>query len=417
MTGKQEKKMEESGLMLRFMKFKMDLLSKMPFYGDVLMNIPLVETREIRTAATDGMRIMYNPAFMRSMTTGEQNFVLMHEVMHILMLHFLRGRGRKHEYVNIAQDLIVNKELELLMTCFKQAAIPFTRPKNGIFGFVSNTDTMENVYEKILADNKNGKKDKVKLRRSYVYHSPQLIEIGAPDMDVLFPQLNDEEAEKELERHVKEILVHATGAKDRTPFGHYYVNKDFIRYEETSTLPWRTILKQFLMEETSDEVSYVTPERKYIHMDLILPGHGLKEESIEEIWAFVDSSGSVGSAEMNEFLTQLYQISREFKCVMNVAYWDTAVSDVYEKLKTEKDVREAIPHHTGGTDINCVYEWLEKNRKKPEVMLILTDGAFGILKPEYRKPSLRKKTILVISSNGWMHPGFNEIGKVAKIKK
>lgn len=63
-------------------RFKMELLRKMPFYGDVLMHLVFVEDKRVPTAATDGKTIWYNPDFLSRMKPGERNFVLMHEVFH-----------------------------------------------------------------------------------------------------------------------------------------------------------------------------------------------------------------------------------------------------------------------------------------------------------------------------------------------
>ena len=40
-------------------RFRMELLRKLPFYGDIIMRIPFEENRSIRTAQTNGRRIEY----------------------------------------------------------------------------------------------------------------------------------------------------------------------------------------------------------------------------------------------------------------------------------------------------------------------------------------------------------------------
>jgi predicted metal-dependent peptidase len=150
-------------------------------------------------------------------------------------------------------------------------------------------------------------------------------------------------------------------------------------------------------------------------MDMILPGHSLTDETVEEIWAFVDSSGSVGHDEMTQFLTQLYRIAREFKCIFNICYWDTAVTEVYKKILREDEILKCIPHHSGGTDINCVYQWIRDNKVKPDVMLILTDGYFGQLTTPTFSRQLGKKTILVLSSDIMINDDMKKIGKIAKL--
>ena len=67
-------------------KFKVDLLRKMPFYGDIVMRLPFIGNDTIGTAQTNGGKMEYNPEFLKRLTSGQRNFVLMHEVFHVIIL-------------------------------------------------------------------------------------------------------------------------------------------------------------------------------------------------------------------------------------------------------------------------------------------------------------------------------------------
>lgn len=178
---------------------------------------------------------------------------------------------------------------------------------------------------------------------------------------------------------------------------------------------WQSLLRDFLTAEISEDTSYATPERKYIHMDLIIPGHCMSEEKIGNVWAFVDSSGSIDNDEMNQFLTQLYRISKEFQSVLNIAYWDTEVTDVYKGIANKNDILNCVPHHSGGTDINCIYNWMKNNHVNPDVMLILTDGYFGKINTESFKKSFARKTVLVLSPQAEIDSDMKKIGRIASL--
>lgn len=55
--------------------------------------------------------MLYNPAFVSSLTVGELTFILMHEVLHIAMMHSARHGKRIHRLWNIATDLYINEML------------------------------------------------------------------------------------------------------------------------------------------------------------------------------------------------------------------------------------------------------------------------------------------------------------------
>ena len=409
-------------------RFKMELLRKMPFYGDILMRLPFVENKKIPTAQTNGGKIEYNPAFFADMSPGQRNFVLMHEVFHVILFHCKRNKERNPQYWNTAADMVVNSMLMNLMGSMRSANIDFEKPNTGIFADVLAGDTVENLYEKVLADNQKQPKFSKKVLIKTRPWQKSLEEVDAPN-DIVIAETEDDALAGSIvpgaapstgeddglnEQAIHQLLREAA-SKNRGSMGSYFVPAQIYKLTESKKIKWQTLLRDFFVEEQSDESSYTTPERKYIHMDLILPGHSLDEERIEEIWAFVDCSGSVGKNEMEQFLTQLYRIAKEFKCIFNICYWDTAVNDVYKKILKEDDILKSLPRHSGGTDINCVYRWIKENKVKPDVMLILTDGYFGRLDNSVFVPSLGKKTILVLSGNILVNDDMKRIGKIARL--
>ena len=418
-------------------RFKMDLLRKMPFYGDIIMRLPFVENVQIPTARTNGGQIEYNPRFLSSQKRGQRNFIIMHEVFHVLLFHCKRFGERNPRIWNTAADMIVNSMLMNLMNNMREASIPFERPVEGIFANAGIGETVENLYEMLLADNKrmntNSKKVMVRLNNSWRNKDP--VEMDAPndiiirdpeitDADVVgefplerkFPGFDGESAPKiGLSENMLLQIIRESASTNRSSIGSYFVPNQIFGLVESKRIKWQTLLRDFFVEDLSDESSYTTPERKYIHMDLIIPGYGRNDEKIDEIWAFVDSSGSIEKNEMEQFLTQLYRIAKEFNCVFNICYWDTQVTDVYKNILKEDDILKSLPLHSGGTDINCVYRWLKDNKVKPDIMLILTDGYFGPLDRSLFVPSLGKKTILVLSGDIPTNDDMKRIGKITRL--
>lgn len=401
-------------------RFKMELLRKMPFYGDIVMRLPFVENKTIQTARTNGRQIEYNPRFLENMSPGERNFVLMHEVFHVLLFHCQRQKVHPAVW-NTATDMIVNNMLRSLIYHMRAANIPFETPKVGIFAGVSAGESADNVYDRLLADNKGlGKKSRKVMVRMRPWDKVAS-EVDAPDDIVLVPadsQIGDIGIAGEdtgLSAPALTRLIREAVLKNRSSMGSYFVPDQIYGLTESKKIKWQSLLRDYFTEELGDEASYTTPERKYIHMDLILPGYSLSEKRIEEIWAFVDSSGSIGKNEMEQFLTQLYRIAKEFQCAFNLCYWDTQVTDVYRRLLKKEDILKSLPRHSGGTDINCVYQWLKKNKVRPDVMLILTDGYFGSLDQSSLIPSLAKKTILVLSGKAHENADMKRIGRIARL--
>ena len=402
-------------------RFRMEMLRKMPFYGDIVMRLPFSANPGIPTACTDGSGIEYNPAFLQKLNPGQRNYVLMHEVFHVLLFHCRRSRDRDPRLWNTAADLVVNRMLDQLSWHMENKKIPCQRPPEGIFGRVTDTDTVETLYEVLRKTNRDQDLKKGCVSYPALDRWKPMIIQGKLPSDLKYPipgpggSAKEAETRNALNGSAVEALIQEALQKARGEIGSFFLPRQFLEPIRTKRLDWRALLRNFLTEEQSEESSYITPERKYIHMDLILPGYSRDETRIEEIWAFVDSSGSISQNELEQFLTQLSRIAREFKCVFHIAYWDTEVTEVYRKVRDEKKIWECMPRHSGGTDINCVYRWLRQEKLRPAVMLILTDGYFGRLNDCFI-PSLKSNTILVLSSDILEDDDMRRIGKIAKLK-
>ena len=126
-------------------RFKMELLRKMPFYGDIVVRLSFESNYNIETACTNGLKVYYNPDFFKELTQGERYFILLHEVFHVILMHCRRGIQRDPRIWNTACDIIVNQMLTQMRTHMNVAGIPFTRPQSGIFARISGDMTKERM--------------------------------------------------------------------------------------------------------------------------------------------------------------------------------------------------------------------------------------------------------------------------------
>ncbi len=78
-------------------QFKSDMLMYRPFFGDILLRLPIVQDDSIETACTDGRVIRWNGDFFSGMNSAQRHYVLMHEVLHTLLLHPSRMQGHDFE--------------------------------------------------------------------------------------------------------------------------------------------------------------------------------------------------------------------------------------------------------------------------------------------------------------------------------
>ena len=78
------------------------------FFGALMLFARIIPSKSIETAATDGKTIFINQDYLTSLSSSEQNALLLHEVLHMALLHCIRIGGRDRHIWNIAADIVVN---------------------------------------------------------------------------------------------------------------------------------------------------------------------------------------------------------------------------------------------------------------------------------------------------------------------
>jgi len=91
-----------------------DLTVNLPYYGNFLLFMNFIERKDLPTCAVNitakGMNFYYNSKFLDGKTQKEVNFIVIHEIFHLLWSHPKRTMTGQYEHklANIAQDMIIN---------------------------------------------------------------------------------------------------------------------------------------------------------------------------------------------------------------------------------------------------------------------------------------------------------------------
>lgn len=91
-----------------------DLQVNLPYYGNFLLFMSFHERKDLKTCAVNitsqGMNFYYNTEFLDGKTQKEVNFIVIHEIFHLLWSHPKRTISGQYEHrlANIAQDMIIN---------------------------------------------------------------------------------------------------------------------------------------------------------------------------------------------------------------------------------------------------------------------------------------------------------------------
>jgi predicted metal-dependent peptidase len=97
----------------RLISARVGLLLRHSFFGNLATRLVLENADDwLQTAATDGLRLYYNSRFIKKLQQREVEFLIGHEVLHIVYDHFGRRDNRDPKLWNIANDYAVNADLK-----------------------------------------------------------------------------------------------------------------------------------------------------------------------------------------------------------------------------------------------------------------------------------------------------------------
>ena len=95
----------------RLLLSRMRILCNHGFFGLLLMHVNYSVSEEAETAYTDGKGITFGTGFLDELNDTELDFVMMHEILHIVLHHCIRGDNLDHDAFNIACDIVVNSNI------------------------------------------------------------------------------------------------------------------------------------------------------------------------------------------------------------------------------------------------------------------------------------------------------------------
>ena len=133
-----------------------------------------------------------------------------------------------------------------------------------------------------------------------------------------------------------------------------------------------------------------------------------------KLLVFIDSSGSIAPKLLKKFLLTIKSIfSRTIKEI-DMFFFDTELKSK-EPIKTKVNNMHKIDViGSGGTNFECIFEYIKKNQNKYDGILIFTDGYAPEVNLKYK---LRTKLCWIIYDNEGVQPWMKKIGLCSIMQK
>jgi predicted metal-dependent peptidase len=381
---------------------RVQLLLHQAFFGTLALRLKLVPG-SLPTMATDGSRIVYNPAFVDQLKPAELEGTLAHEVLHCALGHQCRRGERDPELWNQAADFAINPIL---------LGNSFTLPTGALVDPAFSNLSAEEIYARLLLRRGGGgaapkqEPQQTNAGVGVAGGSQEAHGAGRPDPKANSPtqsvskqagptkgkapdprstqsggfgevwDATDEQghpaspAEKRRQEHewsiAAEQALRSAKACGQEPAG---VDRPLSENRQ-SRQDWRAILRAFVAATTPSDYRWTPPNRRYIASGLYLPS--VERRGLGEIVIAVDTSGSIGRLDLEQFAGEISAISDEAKPeAIHVLYCDAAVQSAQQFGPSEAVRLE--PKGGGGTDFRPAFEWVAENDIAPVCLIYLTD--------------------------------------------
>ena len=332
-------------------KAKTALILEHPFVGSIALNMPFIFDPAIKTAATNGKVIKFNPEFVDSLSDEEVKFLVAHECMHPMLEHNFRRGERDPRQWNKAADYVVNQ----LLTDDSIGRMP----ANGLLNkaiYDAGGGTTDGIY-KMLPDDGGGSGN----NDSFGGEGDPLDDCqdgeGSPA----------EQAQNQAEWKVK-VAQAAQAAK---MMGKMSAGMQRLVDEVLAPkVDWRDVLRKFVERCKNDTRSWSRPNRRFLAQGMYLPS--VSGEHLGEIAFAVDCSGSIDQHTINQFAAEIGMVKDDGNPArIHVVYFDSEVSH-YEKYEPD-DSLDIKPHGGGGTAFSPVFEYFAEHQIEPVACIFLTD--------------------------------------------
>jgi predicted metal-dependent peptidase len=411
------------------------LILDKPFLGALVLRLPLAaaDANWCATTATDARKLYYNPAFIDSLSMAQTQFMLAHEALHCALSHFARRQHRVQHRWDLACDYAINPLL---------LEDGLTPPPNcnlmpqylgmtaeEIYPLIDETDENETIDQHLFdQDNQSGggqqgqapEKPESRQQRPggggensepeddresggdtpLDQESRQGQGDGAKPMDA--DASRSEQQQRDDDRDGRgEPTPPPLGAEERQTLEVQWQQRlagaaqqamqagkmggsiaRLVDHLLQPQLPWRMLLARYVTAMARDDFTYMRPSRR--EGEAILPS--LKSSQVEIVVA-VDTSGSIRAAEMDEFLSEVSALKGQMRARVTLLACDSSLAEgapwVFEPWEEFRCPAEI--HGGGGTDFQPVFEWLETQGQRPELLVYFTDaqGRFPASEPNY----------------------------------
>ena len=449
-------KLRKNHLQYQLQESRGRLMESYPFFAILLMYLKFVAVDTIRNISTNGRCIFFNADFISRLNPSELDFLLCHQIMHIINGDIWRGHALAGDDYHRACDICNNHQLIALgwrVGGFSHLGkLQYTIPAyDGKLDDLSPREIYALLpYKLSLLGEKERKRYMTDTDYYWDYKNSEYVDgiviLDAPKLTKYVDELESQVQEKSeigsgsdketddkkgiagLEKENGETAV--CGGEALEDFWSYQVEKAATTVvgmgKEAGILPggikrdiekskarvvdWKKMLDEFVQEEITD-YSFTPPDRRYVDAGFFLPDYNERDYTPKDILFMADTSGSVSKEDLSRVYEEISSAIEQFGGKLNgkLGFFDVEVTEPIP-FENVEDVRAIVPYGGGGTSFEIIFEYIREHLDEftPAMIVIFTDGYAKF--PE-RKAAMNIPVLWLIS-NTQITPPWGKVGRV-----
>ncbi|WP_173865197.1 VWA-like domain-containing protein [Thiohalocapsa sp. ML1] len=394
------------------------LILDKPFLGALVLRLPMQPARDdwCPTTATDAKTFYYNPQYIGALSLDETQFMLAHEALHCALSHFARRQHRVKHRWDLACDYAINPLLvddglkpppnALLMPLYKGMTAEEIYPllddndqsetldthaydsdaEDGQQGRQSNLDERDVQRQQSRgAEGDDGERGGAEPRADGASGGTPRGEPGDDGRGAAAGQVEPEQGDDGAadappplapdERETLQVQWQqrmAGAAQQAMQAGKLRGElKRMIDHLLQPQLPWRMLLARYMNSITREDYSWSRPSRR--EGDYLMPS--LRSHQLDIVVA-LDTSGSIKDPEMQEFIDEVDALKAQVRARVTLLPCDATLCEgaPFEFEPWEHFQRPKRLGGGGGTSFRPVFQWVEKQGLRPDLLVYFTDA-------------------------------------------
>lgn len=370
----------------------MKLISRrnLAFDTSVLLSLTRnISEDEKVTIKIEGTNIYINPSWFMPLSENDRQWWLRHEVWHAIGMDEVRVGDKDPERWNLACDLWINNMLA------SDSGFDVRMPDDAVYMKEVDGMSKDQIYE-MLEQNPN------KEKQQQNKNDPTAGDCGGgqqPDQNQgnSAPDNSDGDdnndsgnnpsqsrdngkLEKELQNLVAQAAIQAKQAGAPVPPSV----EQYLEELYNPKLNWNKILQRYMTSYDTHDYSYARFNKKMLPHGFILPT--MYSEGMGPVMFATDESCSVTDEEFKNYVGAITNVKTRFNPErVDVLAFTTRVERMVTIEKDEEIEKQLNFRGHGGTHIPAVFDYIEQNKLKPQVLIVFSDmeSALPTVKPNF----------------------------------